>query len=118
MVVGGWAGHTPGQSADVFTPLLEEAGFEVRREQSLDAYLDKALLMSQDLIVPIWTQGEITNEQLENLQSAVHSGAGMAGWHGCMADSFRFSPPYQFMVGVGLTPRRHHRLRGEHHQSR
>ena len=99
MVIGGWEGHTPEQSADVFSPLLEEAGFEVRREQTLDIYLDRDLLRSQDLIVPIWTQGEITNEQLENLQSAVHSGVGMAGWHGCMADSFRFSPPYQFMVG-------------------
>ncbi len=99
MVVGGWDGHTPEKSGDVFTPLLEDAGFEVRRVKSLDVYLDKTLLDSLDLIVPIWTQGEITSEQLENLQSAVHSGVGMAGWHGCMADSFRFSPPYQFMVG-------------------
>jgi len=99
MVVGGWAGHTPEASADVFAPLLEEAGFEVRREHSLDAYLDSALLDSLDLIIPIWTQDEISPGQLENLQSAIHSGVGMAGWHGCMADSFRHSPPYQFMVG-------------------
>ena len=79
--------------------MVEEAGFEVRLENTLVAYLDKRLLESQDLIVPIWTQGEITNKQLENLQRAVHSGIGMAGWHGCLADSFRFSPPYQFMVG-------------------
>jgi type 1 glutamine amidotransferase len=99
MVVGGWEGHTPGKSADVFIPLLEDAGFEVQRESSLDAYLDADSLKSLDLIVPIWTQGEITNEQLEGLQGAVHSGVGMAGWHGCMADSFRFSPSYQSMVG-------------------
>lgn len=24
---------------------------------------------------------------------------GLAGWHGCMADSFRNNPEYQFMVG-------------------
>ena len=99
MIVGGWEGHSPEASADVFTPLLEEAGYEVRRESSLNVYLDASLLNSQDLIVPIWTQDVITPEQLENLQSAVHSGVGMAGWHGCMADSFRQSPPYQFMVG-------------------
>ncbi len=99
MVVGGWEGHTPEKSADVFQPLLEEAGFTVRRETTLDAYLDTDLMKSLDLIVPIWTQDQITNEQLEGLQSAVHSGTGMAGWHGCMADSFRHSPPYQFMVG-------------------
>ena len=39
MVVGGWEGHTPEKSADVFTTLLDEAGFEVTRERSLDAYL-------------------------------------------------------------------------------
>jgi hypothetical protein len=99
MVVGGWDGHTPEKSADVFEPLLKEAGFSVQREQSLDVYLDKDLLGSLDLIVPIWTQGEISREQLDGLMSAVHSGVGMAGWHGCMADSFRFEPPYQFMVG-------------------
>ncbi len=99
MIVGGWEGHTPEASADVFTPLLEEAGFEVRRESSLDVYMDASLLNSLDLIVPIWTQDVITPEQIENLQSAIHSGVGMAGWHGCMADSFRQSPPYQFMVG-------------------
>ena len=99
VVVGGWEGHTPEKSADVFTPLLEAAGFDVRREQSLEVYGDKNYLSSLDLIVPVWTQGEITREQLEGLQSAVYSGVGMAGWHGCMADSFRFEPPYQFMVG-------------------
>ena len=99
MVVGGWEGHTPEKSADVFQPLLEEASFTVRRETTLDAYLDTDLMKSIDLVVPIWTQDQITNEQLEGLQSAVNSGTGMAGWHGCMADSFRHSPPYQFMVG-------------------
>ena len=99
MVVGGWEGHSPEKSADVFTPLLEEAGFSVRRERSLDAYLDTDALAELDLIVPIWTQDQITKEQLEGMQNAVHSGVGMAGWHGCMADSFRHSPPYQFMVG-------------------
>jgi type 1 glutamine amidotransferase len=49
--------------------------------------------------VSIWTQGAITNEQEAGLIEAVESGAGMAGWHGCMADSFRMNPPYQFLVG-------------------
>lgn len=99
MVVGGWEGHTPEKSANVFQPLLEEAGFNVRREKTLDIYLDSAVMNDLDLIVPIWTQDAITNEQLEGMQSAVLAGTGMAGWHGSMADSFRHSPPYQFMVG-------------------
>ena len=99
MVIGGWPGHTPEKSADVFQPLLEESGCHVRRETTLDVYLDSVLLNSMDLIVPIWTQGEISKEQLAGLMDVVNSGIGMAGWHGCMADSFRFEPSYQFMVG-------------------
>ena len=99
MVIGGWPGHTPEKSADMFQPVLEEAGFNVRRESTLDVYLDRDLLSSVDLIVPIWTQGGISKKQLEGFMGAVHSGIGMAGWHGCMADSFRSEPAYQFMVG-------------------
>jgi type 1 glutamine amidotransferase len=33
------------------------------------------------------------------LLEAVKSGVGIAGWHGCMADSFRNDTEYQFMVG-------------------
>jgi hypothetical protein len=43
--------------------------------------------------------GTITNEQERGLLEAVKSGAGIAGWHGGMADSFRSNPEYQFMVG-------------------
>ena len=99
MVIGGWSGHTPEKSADMFQPVLEEAGFNVRRESTLDVYLDRDLLSSVDLIVPIWTQGGISKKQLEGFMGAVHSGIGMAGWHGCMADSYRSAPAYQFMVG-------------------
>ena len=31
--------------------------------------------------------------------SAVRSGIGIGGWHGCMGDSFRNNTEYQFMVG-------------------
>ena len=70
MVIGGWPGHTPEKSADMFQPALEEAGFNVRRESTLDVYLDRDLLSSLDLIVPIWTQGGISKKQLEGLQTA------------------------------------------------
>ncbi|HEX4713385.1 MAG TPA: ThuA domain-containing protein [Ktedonobacteraceae bacterium] len=37
--------------------------------------------------------------QEHGLLEAVKAGAGLAGWHGCMADSFRQNTEYQFMVG-------------------
>jgi len=43
--------------------------------------------------------GQIEKKQATNLMEAVHSGVGLAGWHGGMADSFRTNNMYQFMVG-------------------
>lgn len=99
MVWGGWMGHEPDQCVDIFKPFLESQGYRVTVSDSLDAYLDKELMMSLDLIVPVWTMGTITNEQETGLLDAVESGIGIAGWHGGMGDSFRNNVRYQFMVG-------------------
>ena len=56
-------------------------------------------MAEQDLVVPAWTMGQIEGEQEQGLLAAVDSGVGIAGWHGCMADSFRNNTTYQFMVG-------------------
>ncbi|HEU5014423.1 MAG TPA: ThuA domain-containing protein, partial [Roseiflexaceae bacterium] len=66
---------------------------------TLDAYTDSSKMSEYDLIVPIWTMGTITKEQETGLLEAVKNGAGIAGWHGCMGDSFRNNTEYQFMVG-------------------
>jgi len=99
MVWGGWSGHEPKQCVDIFTPYLEEQGYDVEISDTLDAYLDKAKMRTLDLIVPVWTQGIITREQETGLLEAVKSGVGIAGWHGGMGDSFRNNVNYQFMVG-------------------
>jgi len=99
MTWGGWEGHTPKQSVDVFAPFLYEQGYEVTIVNTLDILLDEPFIRSLDLIVPVWTMSTITKEQEQGLLGAVASGVGIAGWHGCMADSFRNNPEYQFMVG-------------------
>ena len=99
IVWGGWEGHEPEQGAALFAPFLQEQGFEVEVSHTLDVYLDEGKLAALSLIVPIWTMATITPEQEKGLLSAVKSGVGIAGWHGCMADSFRNNPEYQFMVG-------------------
>jgi uncharacterized protein len=98
-VVGGWAGHTPFESARVFVELLEQAGYEVEISDTLDVYLDNAKLHTMELIVPTWTMDVLSTEQQAGLLSAVKSGIGVGGWHGCMGDSFRNSTEYQYMVG-------------------
>lgn len=89
LVWGGWEGHEPEKEVQLFAPFLESQGYRTTISDTLDIYLDQAFMQAQDLIVPIWTMGTITGAQEQGLLSAVKSGAGLAGWHGCMADSFR-----------------------------
>jgi hypothetical protein len=99
IVWGGWDGHEPKQCTDIFTPILRQEGFDVEVSDSLDSYLDHEKMMALDLIVPVWTMGEISPEQSKGLLEAVKSGVGIAGWHGGMGDAFRKDTEYQFMVG-------------------
>ena len=99
LVWGGWDGHEPEKGARLFAPFLEGQGYQVTVSETLDIYLDEATMHNMDLIVPIWTMGTITKEQEKGLLMAVKAGAGLAGWHGCLADSFRQNTEYQFMVG-------------------
>ena len=99
MVWGGWPGHYPKQCTELFAPWLESQNYSLTISDSLDIYLDTNLLNSMDLIIPIWTQGKLPEKNTSNLLEAVANGAGIAGWHGCMGDSFRENVNYQFMVG-------------------
>ncbi len=98
-VYGGWKGHEPKQSVEVFVPWLKSEGAEVTVSNTLDSYLDKKLMSSLDLIIQTWTMGTITGDQEKALLAAVKSGVGMAGWHGGTGDSFRNNTEYQFMIG-------------------
>jgi len=99
VVWGGWGGHTPEQSVKVFVPWLEKQGFGVEVSNTLDAYLDAEKMNGLSLIVQCWTMGRITGDQRRNLCAAVAGGAGLAGWHGGIIDSFREDTEYQFMTG-------------------
>jgi type 1 glutamine amidotransferase len=99
MFVGGWDGHEPKATSARFAELLRQADYEVALYDTLDVLADVDMLRSLDLIVPVWTMSKIEKEQVQGLLAAVESGVGLAGWHGCMADSFRDSTDYQFMVG-------------------
>lgn len=96
---GGWEGHEPEACAELFAKLLRDRGFEVEVVSDLEVYTDEASMRILDLIVPVWTMSQITEEQERGLLGAVKGGVGLAGWHGGMADSFRTTVEYQFMVG-------------------
>jgi type 1 glutamine amidotransferase len=98
IVWGGWAGHTPRESAEVVAGMLREDGFEVAVENTTEAFTDPKL-SELSLIVPIITMSTIEKEEVDNLVAAVASGVGLAGFHGGMGDTFRNEVKYQFMVG-------------------
>lgn len=99
LVWGGWTGHEPSQVADLFASDLRAQGFVVTLSDTLDVFLDGHYLRAQDLIVPLWTMGTITNDQLRPLLDAVAGGVGLAGCHGGLCDAFRDATEYQFMTG-------------------
>jgi len=96
---GGWDGHEPKQCSEIVISILRNEGYEVNVFDTLDCYADEKAMMSLDIIVPLWTQSEITKEQEDGLLKAVKSGVGIAGWHGGIGDSFRNNTEYQWMVG-------------------
>lgn len=98
-VWGGWDGHEPQKCRDLFVPFLQGQGYDVTVSDSLDAYLDREKMHAYSLIVQVMTMSTITREQEAGLLEAVREGVGFAGWHGGMADAFRNSTEYQFMVG-------------------
>jgi type 1 glutamine amidotransferase len=83
IVQGGWQGHEPAQVAEIFRRMLEGEGFEVEVSDTLDAFRDEGKLMGLDLIVPIWTMGEILPEQLKPVVKAVSQG-GVGAMGGCV----------------------------------
>ncbi|SET17864.1 ThuA domain-containing protein [Paenibacillus sp. NFR01] len=99
IVWGGWDGHEPKQVAEIFAGLLQDAAFEVEISDTLEAFADREKLLGLDLIVPVWTMGEISQKLVDNVSAAVQQGTGLAGCHGGMCDSFRTNVDWQFMTG-------------------
>jgi type 1 glutamine amidotransferase len=99
IVWGGWDGHQPKEVAGIFKDVLEQEGFVVEVSDKLDVFADAEKLKELDLIVPVWTMGQIDATSVNNVSTAVQSGVGLAGCHGGMCDAFRMNTDWQFMTG-------------------
>ncbi|MEM7682257.1 MAG: ThuA domain-containing protein [Planctomycetota bacterium] len=100
IVYGGWDGHTPQACAELMAERLEGHAIQARLADSLAVLDDDQAMRRVDLIVPIWTMGEISDPQWKALGAAIHNGAGLAGFHGGMVDAFRANTEYQWMTGA------------------
>lgn len=99
IVRGGWTGHQPVEATDLFVPFLRDHGFELAVEESPEVYADAERMAATDLIVQSVTMSEISSAAVRGLRDAVAAGAGLAGWHGGIADSYRASSDYLQLVG-------------------
>lgn len=99
VVRGGWDGHQPTETTDVFIPFLEANGFTVRVEESPAPYADAEYMASVDLIVQTNTMSTIEDDEFTGLRTAIERGTGFAGWHGGIADSYRNKSDYLHLVG-------------------
>lgn len=99
IVWGGWDGHEPEQVAGIFADILRNHQFAVEVSDTLEAFADGEKLLGLDLIVPVWTMGQITQNLVDHVSAAVQNGTGLAGCHGGMCDSFRANVDWQFMTG-------------------
>lgn len=100
IVHGGWDGHEPDKVAALFGSILVKEGFKVQISDTLKSLDDIDYLRNIQLIVPVWTMGEISKEQSNNVIEAVADGTGIAGCHGGMCDAFRNDVTWQFMTGA------------------
>jgi len=99
IVRGGWEGHHPVETTEMFLPFLRRNGFAVRIEESPRVYADADAMSGIDLVVQAMTMTEADDESVAGLSRAVAAGAGLAGWHGGIVDSYRQSSAYLHLVG-------------------
>ncbi|MGI5899474.1 MAG: ThuA domain-containing protein [Christensenellales bacterium] len=99
LLQGGWLGHEPVETSARFAKIMEKNGYSAKIVENLEPLNDLDYLMSLDLIVMCWTQGEIERNQVNNVSEAVGTGVGLAGCHGGLCDAFRKDTHWQFMTG-------------------
>jgi uncharacterized protein len=100
VLYGGWPGHQPERFAALAKERLFE-GFDIEVTTDLKS-LESSDLGQRDLILPVWTHGELSTAQERGLLRAIEGGTGLVGFHGT-ADAFRSNPAFHFLLGGSFT---------------
>ena len=96
LLYGGWEGHDPKTFAD-FAQQQLLSDFDVTLSSDLEM-LRHETLSQFDLLLPIWTFGEITKTQESGLLQACQEGLGVVAWHGSTS-AFLESRAHKFLLG-------------------
>ena len=99
VVYGGWEGHKPKLFAEKISSWLKEKKANVYVSDTTSIYDNTKLMEKLDLIIQHITMSEISENQIKNLKKTIKNGAGLAGCHGGLGDSFRNDEDFQYMVG-------------------
>ncbi len=99
IVRGGWDGHQPVETTELFVPFLEANNFEVHVRDGNEVYADASFMRRVDVIVQCTTMSSISPAACAGLVAAVASGTGLVGWHGGIVDAYRDAADYLHLVG-------------------
>ena len=99
VVYGGWEGHKPKLFAEKIVSWLKEKKLMFTFLILLLYMTNTKLMKKLDLIIQHITMSEISENQINNLTKTIKNGAGLAGCHGGLGDSFRNDVDFQYMVG-------------------
>ena len=89
VVYGGWEGHKPKLFAEKIVSWLKEKKLMFTFQILLPYMTNTKLMEKLDLIIQHITMSEISENQINNLTKTIKNGAGLAGCHGGLGDSFR-----------------------------
>ena len=78
---------------------MKEKKANVYVSDTTSIYDNTKLMEKLDLIIQHITMSEISENQINNLTKTIKNGAGLAGCHGGLGDSFRDNVDFQYMVG-------------------
>lgn len=99
IVYGGWEGHQPEEISRLFCKMLEDMGWKCSLFDDLSVMERYEELSEVDLLIPMWTMGELSGDATRAVLGAVSDGLGIAGCHGGMCDAFRNNTEWQFLTG-------------------
>jgi len=96
ILYGGWQGHNPSQMTEF---LIENflQNHDIIKSDKLSC-INPELLKDIDLLIPIWTYGELTQSQEITLDEAIRNGMGIIALHG-LASAFQSSRLFKFIIG-------------------